>query len=144
VSKRARIHRRETLGEHLADAMVTALGSWGYIVAQTVVVLVWALGNLTGVFRFDPMPFILLNLFFSTQASYASPLILMAANRQAARDRRRDDLEAEEVESIYALNLEQHQIMGQQRDEIVLLRQINAQQLEILQALHGVMRPADA
>ncbi len=56
--------------------------------AQTVVVIVWVVINIVAVrFRWDPYPFILLNLFFSTQASYAAPLILLAQNRQADRDR---------------------------------------------------------
>src|SRR5207245_7272003 len=57
---------------------------------MTVFVIVWIAINVVGVFgfRWDPYPFILLNLFFSTQASYAAPLILLAQNRQADRDRR--------------------------------------------------------
>jgi uncharacterized membrane protein len=55
---------------------------------QTVVVVLWILINITAVaLRFDPYPFILLNLMFSTQAAYAAPLILLAQNRQADRDK---------------------------------------------------------
>lgn len=75
-------------GDKVADAVVRGMGSWGFIIAQTVIVLAWILGN--GYFlvvHFDKYPFILLNLVFSTQAAYASPLILMAANRQADRDK---------------------------------------------------------
>jgi uncharacterized membrane protein len=138
MSKRAHIHRRETLGEHLADLVVGAMGSWGFILLQTLVVCLWIAANIWLLSRpFDVYPFVLLNLLFSTQAAYASPLILMASNRQAARDRRRDNLEAEEVEAIYALNLEQHELLGQQREEIGLLREINGLQLEILRALQA-------
>jgi uncharacterized membrane protein len=49
--------------------------------------VVWILGNVYLVFNFDPYPFILLNLAFSTQAAYAAPLILLAGNRQEERDR---------------------------------------------------------
>jgi uncharacterized membrane protein len=52
-----------------------------------VIVAIWVAGNVYLVFNFDPYPFILLNLAFSTQAAYAAPLILLAGNRQAARDR---------------------------------------------------------
>jgi uncharacterized membrane protein len=75
-------------GDKVADLVVQGMGSWGFIIVQTVIVTAWILGN--GYFlivHFDKYPFILLNLVFSTQAAYASPLILMAANRQADRDK---------------------------------------------------------
>ena len=75
-------------GDKLADAVVRGMGSWGFIIAQTVIVVAWIAGNGYFLFvHFDKYPFILLNLVFSTQAAYASPLILMAANRQADRDK---------------------------------------------------------
>ncbi|WP_370324076.1 DUF1003 domain-containing protein [Euzebya sp.] len=71
-----------------SEAIANFLGTATYLVAQTVVVIVWVVINIVAVrFRWDPYPFILLNLFFSTQASYAAPLILLAQNRQADRDR---------------------------------------------------------
>jgi uncharacterized membrane protein len=63
------------------------MGSWKFIVIQTVIVTLWIGGNILLLFHFDPAPFILLNLAFSTQAAYAAPLILLAGNRQALRDR---------------------------------------------------------
>ena len=75
------------LGARIADDVTTFLGSWRFIVIQTVIVLVWIVGNIVLLFDFDPFPFILLNLAFSTQAAYAAPLILLAGNRQALRDR---------------------------------------------------------
>ena len=74
-------------GERLADRVVGFIGSWKFLVLQTAIVLVWILGNVYLVFNFDPYPFILLNLAFSTQAAYAAPLILLAGNRQEERDR---------------------------------------------------------
>jgi uncharacterized membrane protein len=71
-----------------SEAIANFLGTATYLVAQTVIVIVWVVINITAVrLRWDPYPFILLNLFFSTQASYAAPLILLAQNRQADRDR---------------------------------------------------------
>lgn len=64
-----------------------AIGSWTFLALQTVVVLAWIGGNIVLLFNFDPFPFILLNLAFSTQAAYAAPLILLAGNRQTIRDR---------------------------------------------------------
>jgi uncharacterized membrane protein len=75
------------LGARVADGVTAFLGSWKFILIQTVIVLVWVVGNIVLLFHFDPYPFILLNLAFSTQAAYAAPLILLAGNRQALRDR---------------------------------------------------------
>jgi uncharacterized membrane protein len=74
-------------GARIADKVTTFLGSWTFIVIQTVIVAIWVLGNLYLLFHFDPYPFIFLNLAFSTQAAYAAPLILLASNRSSARDR---------------------------------------------------------
>jgi len=75
------------LGARIADDVTSFLGSWKFIVIQTVIVLIWVAGNIVLLFHFDAYPFILLNLAFSTQAAYAAPLILLAGNRQALRDR---------------------------------------------------------
>jgi uncharacterized membrane protein len=75
-------------GARIADKVTGFMGSWNFIAIQTVIVVVWMAGNLFLLSRpFDPAPFILLNLAFSTQAAYAAPLILLAGNRQALRDR---------------------------------------------------------
>ena len=63
-------------------------GSWTFIIVQTVIVAVWLAANLYLLSKpFDPFPFILLNLAFSTQAAYAAPPILLAGNRAAMHDR---------------------------------------------------------
>jgi uncharacterized membrane protein len=75
-----------------SEAIARTLGSGRYLMTQTVVVIIWIVVNVTAAaLRFDPYPFILLNLAFSTQASYAAPLILLAQNRQDARDRAQAD-----------------------------------------------------
>jgi uncharacterized membrane protein len=78
---------QSSTGEHIADLVAGFLGSWRFIVIQTVLVTIWISGNVWLLFHFDPYPFILLNLAFSTQAAYAAPLILLAANRSSVRDR---------------------------------------------------------
>jgi uncharacterized membrane protein len=71
-----------------AEALARFLGTGRFIVGQTVLVIGWiALNTLASVKHWDPYPFILLNLAFSTQAAYAAPLILLAQNRQDDRDR---------------------------------------------------------
>lgn len=78
----------DTFGR-FAEAAARFMGTAQFIVVMTVVVILWVSVNLIGLagLRWDPYPFILLNLFFSTQASYAAPLILLAQNRQDDRDR---------------------------------------------------------
>jgi uncharacterized membrane protein len=77
----------EAVGQ-LTESVARFFGTGRYLVLQTVVVAVWIVLNVSAVsFRWDPYPFILLNLAFSTQAAYAAPLILLAQNRQENRDR---------------------------------------------------------
>jgi uncharacterized membrane protein len=94
------------LGARIADMVTGFLGSWRFIVIQTVIVVVWIGGNIFLLFHFDPAPFILLNLGFSTQAAYAAPLILLAGNRQALRDRLTLEHTAEEADIEDKQNLE--------------------------------------
>jgi uncharacterized membrane protein len=71
-----------------AEGMARFLGTGRFIVGQTVLVVAWIILNTVGAIKhWDPYPFILLNLAFSTQAAYAAPLILLAQNRQDDRDR---------------------------------------------------------
>ncbi len=72
----------------LAERAARFFGTPQYILGQTIVVVAWIVLNSVALVRhWDPMPFILLNLAFSTQAAYAAPLILLAETRQAARDK---------------------------------------------------------
>lgn len=76
------------LGARVADRVTGFMGSWRFIVIQSVIVAVWLAANIVLLSKpFDPFPFILLNLAFSTQAAYAAPLILLASNRASVRDR---------------------------------------------------------
>ena len=76
------------LGARVADRVTGYLGSWRFIIVQSAIVALWLVANLYLLSKpFDPYPFILLNLAFSTQAAYAAPLILLAGNRASIRDR---------------------------------------------------------
>ncbi|WP_235610646.1 DUF1003 domain-containing protein [Bordetella sp. H567] len=78
-----------TLGQRVADAVVSVMGSWTFIIAQSLVLLGWIAANLFGAMhRWDPYPFILLNLALSFQAAYAAPFIMMSQNRQQDIDRK--------------------------------------------------------
>jgi uncharacterized membrane protein len=82
-----------TFGQRLSDSIASGMGSWRFIIIQSVIVAAWIVLNLIEVLfkPFDPYPFILLNLLFSTQAAYAAPIIMMSQNRSAQRDRYQAD-----------------------------------------------------
>ena len=122
---RSLLHQPQTTGERISDAVVGAMGSWRFIIIQTVIVAAWIAINIVEVIfkPFDPYPFILLNLAFSTQAAYAAPLILMSSNRQAAKDEARDDLESQEVQDLHAMTIQIHDITLTQAD---LMKNIHA------------------
>jgi uncharacterized membrane protein len=85
----------------LADSVASGMGSWRFIIIQSIIVVIWMAANVTGFIQhWDVYPFILLNLVFSTQAAYAAPIIMMAQNRQSERDRAQADQDfATNVES---------------------------------------------
>jgi uncharacterized membrane protein len=86
----------------LAERLARLFGTPKYIVAQTILVIIWISLNILFLsLRFDKYPFILLNLAFSTQAAYAAPLILLAQNRQADRDR--EEIERDRATTARAL-----------------------------------------
>ena len=77
-----------SFGNRIADSVAKGMGSWNFIIIQTVLVVVWMTLNMIGfMYHWDVYPFILLNLLFSTQAAYAAPIIMMSQNRQNERDR---------------------------------------------------------
>src|ERR1700748_1051830 len=79
-------------GQRLADSVANGMGSWRFIIIQTLIVAIWMILNVVAfVQHWDPYPYILLNLLFSTQAAYAAPIIMMAQNRQSERDRAQAD-----------------------------------------------------
>jgi uncharacterized membrane protein len=81
-----------TLGERLADSVAQGMGSWTFIIIQSIVVIIWMVLNIVGfISHWDVYPFILLNLVFSTQAAYAAPIIMMSQNRSSDRDRQHAD-----------------------------------------------------
>jgi uncharacterized membrane protein len=77
-----------TLGRRLADRVTNILGSWTFIIAQTVILAGWIVLNVIAwINHWDPYPFIFLNLALSFQAAYSAPIIMMSQNRQALKDR---------------------------------------------------------
>jgi uncharacterized membrane protein len=77
-----------TFGQRIADRVAATMGSWTFIITQSTVLAAWIVLNVAAyIKRWDPYPFILLNLVLSFQAAYAAPIIMMSQNRQADKDR---------------------------------------------------------
>ena len=119
------LHDQRTFGQRAADNFTNAFGTWTYIIIQSVIIVCWMAINAVGIiYQWDKYPFILLNLAFSAQASYAAPLILMASNRTSQRDRMTLEHDAEETDAILKI----------QETQIELLKAIKAETdlLEVL------------
>jgi uncharacterized membrane protein len=87
-SKTNKVDPEFSMGDKIADKVAATMGSWNFIIIQSLLLLVWIVLNVTAyVQNWDPYPFILLNLALSFQAAYAAPFIMMSQNRQAAIDR---------------------------------------------------------
>jgi uncharacterized membrane protein len=125
-----------------AEAFARFFGTPGFLIGQTVVVAVWIYLNITGITKFDPYPFILLNLTFSLQAAYAAPLILLAQTRQSKRDQahaiadaqHREDLAeaTAQRQDIAEYNAEQLFVLLQQNTELTKLTKEMAERIESL------------
>lgn len=82
------VDEKLTTGQRVADAVARTLGSWKFIIIQTVIISAWI--TLNSMFfhnPWDPYPFILLNLFLSLQAAYSAPVLMMSQNRVSEKDR---------------------------------------------------------
>lgn len=115
-----------TVGDKIADKVASGMGSWKFIIWQSVFVVLWMITNVVGFVRhWDVYPFILLNLIFSTQAAYAAPIIMMSQNRQNARDRIKAEedytVNQEAKKEIEALQLHLNKIEVDKLDHIIEL-----------------------
>ncbi|MBA3943494.1 MAG: DUF1003 domain-containing protein [Herpetosiphonaceae bacterium] len=87
---------RLTFGQRIADRVAATMGSWRFIIIQTCILATWITLNVTAwINRWDPYPFILLNLVLSFQAAYSAPIIMMSQNRQSDKDRLASDIDHE-------------------------------------------------
>jgi uncharacterized membrane protein len=111
-----------TIGQRIADQVASTMGSWPFIITQTVVLAIWIVLNVTAfIQRWDPYPFILLNLALSFQAAYAAPFIMMSQNRQ-------QDVDRKQAENDYKINIKAeleiellHQKIDELREKEVLM-----------------------
>ena len=136
-----------TFGQRMADHVAAQMGSWRFIIVQTVLLIAWIALNVSEVLwkAWDPYPFILLNLALSFQAAYSSPIIMMSQNRQAAKDRLgaeldlQTDLKAETlIEELHG-NVEDLRLAKWES-----LLAIQQRQIELLQDVAHHMAGADA
>ena len=132
------------LGARIADGVTDFLGSWRFIAIQSVFVAIWIAGNLILLFDFDPFPFILLNLAFSTQAAYAAPLILLAGNRHALRDRltlehAAAEADLEEQQNVELLQGNRELAEGSRQ----ILQQVESLEKRILELEAGILARLD-
>jgi uncharacterized membrane protein len=82
------IDEKLTVGQRMANSIARIVGSWVFIITQSVILVFWVIFNIVAwASHWDPYPFILMNLFLSLQAAYTAPVIMMSQNRLAARDR---------------------------------------------------------
>jgi uncharacterized membrane protein len=104
-----------TLGQRIADSVAATMGSWRFIIIQSVLLAVWIVLNVTAfIEKWDPYPFILLNLALSFQAAYAAPFIMMAQNRQ-------QDIDRKEAENDHQVNIKAEleiELLHQKIDEL--------------------------
>jgi uncharacterized membrane protein len=130
-------HLGSTFGDdpfgRFAERFARLFGTPQFLIVQTALVMIWIALNGAQVAGFDPYPFILLNLAFSTQAAYAAPLILLAQTRQSERDRHWTEADAhhrEEISDAILALLEQNTDLTRQVHDLT-------QRIEILtRAVH--------
>ncbi|MER3494323.1 MAG: hypothetical protein C4323_19840 [Mastigocladus sp. ERB_26_2] len=135
-----------TLGDKFADIVVSTVGSWRFVIIQSVLLLLWIILNVTAYIKhWDPYPFILLNLMLSFQAAYTAPIIMMSQNRQATIDRQ-DAKYDYEVNKKAELEIELlHDKMNLLReDEIVEITRLLKAHQEQLQLIEGKLSEISA
>lgn len=108
---------RLTLGDRISDKVAAVMGSWPFIIIQSILLACWVSLNVMAFVRhWDPYPFILLNLMLSFQAAYAAPIIMMSQNRQATIDR-------QDAQHDYEVNMKAELEIELLHDKINLLRE---------------------
>ncbi len=127
-----------------AEAFARFFGTPTFLIGQTIAVIVWIILNVAGILKFDPYPFILLNLAFSIQAAYAAPLILLAQTRQAERDQAHALTDAQHREDLDAA-MTKRQILSEELSEqmLALLKQntqLTQQALQMAERIETLTR----
>src|SRR5579875_213294 len=125
-----------TVGDRIADAVASTVGSWPFIIVQSIILAAWIVANIIlAIYHsaWDPYPFILLNLALSFQAAYAAPFVMMSQNRQAAKDRlmAENDYKTDVKGEIEVCNIMEH-LDHQDKLILQLIERVDAQHQQIL------------
>jgi uncharacterized membrane protein len=118
-----------------AELFARFFGTPTFLITQTVLVGAWILSSLMNWTKFDPYPFILLNLAFSLQAAYAAPLILLAQTRQADRDKAHSEADAEHREEVAVAMEKRQKLLADQTHGIMELLRQNTELTETVRKL---------
>lgn len=108
-----------TLGERVADAVANNLGSWTFIIVQSILLAIWIGLNYISKIAWDPYPFILMNLALSFQAAFTAPIIMMSQNRADNVDRIRDSDLHEKIDQIRILEVHRIWQKIEEQDEVI-------------------------
>ena len=130
----------ETFGKW-AESFARFFGTPKFIIGQTIFVTAWILLNSDLGYKFDPYPYILLNLVFSTQAAYAAPLILLAQTRQADRDKAWAEADAEHREEMTLNVIKRQKATDEINKKLVSLIQEQNKHSELLFSLTKSIEP---
>ncbi len=127
-----------TIGQKIADQVAAIMGSWTFIIIQSVLLFIWIVLNVTVVIAFikkwDPYPFILLNLALSFQAAYAAPFIMMSQNRQQDIDRREAENDHQiNIKAELEIELLHQKIDSLRENEVLMLTKTINELTELLQ-----------
>ncbi|PZW48724.1 putative membrane protein [Humitalea rosea] len=146
-AKRRRRARQLGLGPRLSDLVAATVGSWRFVVLQSLLLSAWLVGNSwIGPGAWDPYPFILLNLLLSFQAAYTAPIIMMSQNRQGRIDRHRAFADYRvniRAEAAIALLHEKMDLLREQQlREMTAMLHETLERLAVLEAARQISGPA--
>jgi len=125
-----------TVGQRIADKVAATMGSWPFIIIQSLILLVWIVLNVTAfINKWDPYPFILLNLALSFQAAYAAPFIMMSQNRQQDIDRKEAENDHQiNVKAELEIELLHEKVDALRQKEVLMLTQAIADLTDLLKS----------
>ncbi|HEY2661764.1 MAG TPA: DUF1003 domain-containing protein [Caulobacteraceae bacterium] len=135
-----------TVGQKIADKVASTMGSWNFIIIQSTILFFWIVLNVTAyVQRWDPYPFILLNLALSFQAAYAAPFIMMSQNRQQDIDRKQAENDRQvNIKAELEIELLHQKIDELREKEMLCLTQAIGDLTTLLHAKGAAANGADA
>jgi uncharacterized membrane protein len=133
-----------TLGQRIADTVAATMGSWPFIIIQSLLLAVWIVLNVTAyIQKWDPYPFILLNLALSFQAAYAAPFNMMSQNRQQDIDRKAAGTDAKiNIKAELEIELLHQKVDALRETEVAELTRVVGELSALLRAQHVALPDA--